>query len=115
MRSLCAVLLVAFFLVGFTASADDPEPDNQEPIVENSIDTEHVLLEVGAMKLLGNSESALNASTLLGLGQYSQKGLQSTCNAASCTVEGTESSCCLRNITGNFMCAPCGSHFPIME
>ena len=26
MRSLCAVLLAAVFLVGFTAGADDPEP-----------------------------------------------------------------------------------------
>ena len=114
MRSLCAVLLAAVFLVGFTAEVGDPEPDNPEPIVENSTDTEQVLLEVGATKLLIDSQSALNASTLLN--QCSQKGLQSGCKAAGCTVQGTGSVCCLRNISGNnFLCEPCGWHFPIQQ
>lgn len=112
MRSLCVLLFAAVFLVGFTAEGDDPDPDNPEPIVENSTDTEQVMLEVGAMKLLGNSEDALAAN--MPLTQCSQKGLQGGCNAVSCEVEGTPSSCCLR-IAGNYLCSPCGAHFPIME
>mgnify|MGYP005872027817 CR=1 FL=1 len=112
MRSLCAVLLAAVFLVGFTAEADDPEPDNPESIIENSTDTEQVLLEVGVIKLLNNSENALDTSAFLN--QCSQKSMQASCQAVSCEVEGTPSSCCLI-ISGDMMCAPCGAHFPILQ
>ena len=95
MRSLCAVLLAAVFLVGFTAEADDPEP---YPEADFSTDHTVVTNEV--------PDATKNGSDVIGLKLETNQNNSS----GSCISEGALSADCSSWIVrcdGNAYCSVC--------
>lgn len=95
MRSLCAVLLAAVFLVGFTVEGDDPEPYS-----EVDFSTEQILTNDDL------SNAANEEGDMLGIGLQTYQGN----SASSCTSGGSLSADCSSwtlKCDGNVCCSIC--------